>query len=453
LVIVTLFIYHNNTEIKMKKKLLILSILVIMLQYFCNSQNSEWIIYNDTNSDLNNNKVESIALDSLNKKWIGCYLGYVVELDGKSWNSIEIPQAWNIFNIQVEKNGNIWACHDVGLSKYNGNEWIHFTPYNSQIPRSFIASIAFDYSGFKWLGTEGCNLIKFNDTTWVLISNVGSSIGYSQGQVYSIFIESNNKIWVGTGSDIADESIGVLGKFDNNQWIGFRENNSGMPFSNKIHQIINDKNYTMWIATSINGGYNQNMGGLVKFIDNDGDTSWTVYQTSNSGIPDNNVYAIAIDENNVKWLGTRGGLAKFDDTSWTVWNTDNSDIPSNTINCIVIDKYGNKWIGTDNGLAVFREGGVVGVEEPVSSKEFLFRFFPNPFSEKTEISFNLEFPSYTKIIVYNSLGYAIAVLSDEYLSEGRHEFTFDGSSLPSGTYYYVLQANGNVETGKLVLIK
>jgi len=47
----------------------------------------------------------------------------------------------------------------------------------------------------------------------------------------------------------------------------------------------------------------------------------------------------------------------------------------------------------------------------------------------------------------------IDVLADEYLSDGMHEFTFDGSALASGAYYYVLQTVGKVETGKLVLIK
>ncbi len=80
-------------------------------------------------------------------------------------------------------------------------------------------------------------------------------------------------------------------------------------------------------------------------------------------------------------------------------------------------------------------------------------YTPNPFYEKTKISFNIGYPSYTKITIYNSLGYKLAVLADEFLSEGLHEFTFDGSALASGTFYYVLQANGKVETGKLVLIK
>jgi ligand-binding sensor domain-containing protein len=64
-------------------------------------------------------------------------------------------------------------------------------------------------------------------------------------------------------------------------------------------------------------------GGLAKF---DG-VNWTVYNTSNSGLPYNYVFAIAIDGQGNKWIGTNGGgLAKFDGVNWTVYNTSNSGL-------------------------------------------------------------------------------------------------------------------------------
>ena len=47
--------------------------------------------------------------------------------------------------------------------------------------------------------------------------------------------------------------------------------------------------------------------GLAKFDD----TNWTVYNTSNSGLSDNYVLSLAIDENGNKWIGTRGGFGKI----------------------------------------------------------------------------------------------------------------------------------------------
>ncbi|MHC4146658.1 MAG: two-component regulator propeller domain-containing protein, partial [Planctomycetota bacterium] len=63
---------------------------------------------------------------------------------------------------------------------------------------------------------------------------------------------------------------------------------------------------------------------------------WTVYNTTNSGLPYNGVTALAIDEQGNAWVGTGrwwaqagGGLAKFDGTNWTVYNTSNSQLPNN----------------------------------------------------------------------------------------------------------------------------
>jgi ligand-binding sensor domain-containing protein len=52
--------------------------------------------------------------------------------------------------------------------------------------------------------------------------------------------------------------------------------------------------------------------------------------------------------------------------NWTVYNTSNSELPSNWVYSIAIDGQGNKWIGTDGELAVYREGGVI---LPVEGKE------------------------------------------------------------------------------------
>jgi hypothetical protein len=55
---------------------------------------------------------------------------------------------------------------------------------------------------------------------------------------------------------------------------------------------------------------------------------WVVYNTSNSGLPNNDVLAIVIDgaRKQMDWdLGCEG-LLKFDGVKWTVYNTSNSGL-------------------------------------------------------------------------------------------------------------------------------
>lgn len=78
--------------------------------------------------------------------------------------------------------------------------------------------------------------------------------------------------------------------------------------------------------------------------------NWLILNTLNSGLPNNTVYAAAVDQQNVKWFGTDGdGLVRFDGEHWTVYNTVNSPMNCDFVRCITIDPQGNKWIGTACG--------------------------------------------------------------------------------------------------------
>jgi len=98
-------------------------------------------------------------------------------------------------------------------------------------------------------------------------------------------------------------------------------------------------------------------GGLAQF---DGE-NWTVYNTANSGLPNNRHHGerIPIDAQGNLWIETEGGVAQFDGVNWTVYHTGNSALPDDWIWSLAIDAQGSIWIGTNRGgLAVYRQGGV-----------------------------------------------------------------------------------------------
>jgi streptogramin lyase len=89
------------------------------------------------------------------------------------------------------------------------------------------------------------------------------------------------------------------------------------------------------------------------------DTSeWIDYQVFNSGIQSNSLTAIAIDNMNMKWIGTLDkGLIKYDEVNFIDFNTTNSSIPANKINCIALDNQNRVWVGTDFGIGIFNGSG------------------------------------------------------------------------------------------------
>jgi len=83
---------------------------------------------------------------------------------------------------------------------------------------------------------------------------------------------------------------------------------------------------------------------------------------------------------------------------------------------------------------------------------------PNPFSEKTVISFKLLKSENAKITVTDSQGKSIAVLVNGNLSKGRHDIEFNVteskySNLTNGTYLYKIETPSFSKTGRMILKK
>ncbi|MCX6149248.1 MAG: T9SS type A sorting domain-containing protein [Ignavibacteriales bacterium] len=87
----------------------------------------------------------------------------------------------------------------------------------------------------------------------------------------------------------------------------------------------------------------------------------------------------------------------------------------------------------------------------------LFQNFPNPFNPTTTITYTIpNTETGNKIVqlkVYDVIGNEIAILVNESKPAGKYEVHFDGSSLSSGIYYYVLRFGENRLYGKMSLIK
>ncbi len=79
---------------------------------------------------------------------------------------------------------------------------------------------------------------------------------------------------------------------------------------------------------------------------------------SEQGLPESSVTSIAQTNDGYLWLGTEGGLARFDGIRFTVFDKNTTPVlGSNFITSLVVDHQGTLWIGTfGGGLACFRHG-------------------------------------------------------------------------------------------------
>ena len=98
----------------------------------------------------------------------------------------------------------------------------------------------------------------------------------------------------------------------------------------------------------------------------------------------------------------------------------------------------------------------IGKKQTVQPGEFtLLQNYPNPFNPATTISFNLPVSDKVTLEVYNALGQKIAtILNNKSLRSGMHVYTFNGSKISSGIYFYRINAGDQYSaTKKMVLIK
>jgi hypothetical protein len=92
---------------------------------------------------------------------------------------------------------------------------------------------------------------------------------------------------------------------------------------------------------------------------------------------------------------------------------------------------------------------IVSVEEQAEANTF--SVFPNPFEDRTHISFSLENPADVEITIYNVIGEVVYSLQKDLYPSGDHVKTFDADGLNSGIYFVQARIGEKVMTKKISL--
>lgn len=179
--------------------------------------------------------------------------------------------------LDIDNKGNLWVATSQGIGYFDGKDWKCYNESDANFEINGVVCVKFDKKGRLWAGSFGCGLIMYDGYNWHNYTTRNSSI--------------------------PSNCVGSLG-IDNKDIVWLNCRNEQYPY----HDIY---------------GY-----GLTKF---DG-ISWNTYNTSNSPIKSDNIYAIEVDSDNVKWLATCGnvGVTSFDGENWEIYNVDNSGIANNT---------------------------------------------------------------------------------------------------------------------------
>lgn len=237
------------------------------------------------------------------------------------------------FVTNVLISGGVTKKLDVVLD--DTSKWVTYNKDNSPLTSNFITQIVYDHNNITWIGTKDKGVVKFQGNTWQSFTSSNSIIPSSS--INAMVVDNNNNVWVGFGSGLfAFKNSGIV------------DYSVLLPGKN-IFALHADRLGNLWVGTD---------KGLTKF---DG-TSWTTYNTANSGIGGNYIISITSDSNNRLWIGTSSfGISMFDGNTWQIWNMSNMNLEANlgnSIKSIGIDQSGNVWAAhTEN----FQQGELGGM--------------------------------------------------------------------------------------------
>lgn len=314
---------------------------------------------NENLSSISGNVILSVLEDKSGVVWVDAYQTGINKLVNRErlfkpvFNDPGNKSALNknsVFAFKEDPTGNIWLGTLSGLKKYDPkNNSIEDFSFKNESDRkdskNLIHSLDIDNQNNLWAGTNA-GLLKFDLKKEKFISlpkEITLQKKLINNKITSILFNGENKIWFGTYQsglflyDVNKKSIKHF-SFENTDFISNQED--------FILTTYQDKSKQIWIGT---------YGGLLKFDSSTNKFSVYVNNLNDpNSLSNNYVYSIYQDENNNYWIGTSNGLNLFNPKEETFKHFFEKDGLPNSIICGILEiKKDEYWISTFMGISKF----------------------------------------------------------------------------------------------------
>ncbi len=362
---------------KSRLKIIITLVFILLTTGFLYSQ-SPYFRQVSGLKDIGNVRINCLHQDHQGFIWIGTNNG-VYKFDGinatliQSLNSSDTP---NIKSIAEDEDGKLWFGYENGqISNFNPNN-NKFDTLAGQNPHSKITSIKILNDHSIIFGTYGEGIYIWNEN---LLTNLNSTNGLSDDYIYTMILDNNGRIWLGT-----DNGINICDFSGDSVKITHLTDDDGLP-DFIIQALAVDEDRNIWIGTHDKGicYYNTDQNkfivpsvfenwnyGPVKDILTLKDRIWIAtensgiieYQTRTNGLVDLQTYDKII-------LGRINSLLQ--DKEGNIWITSptelylsfgpkleflskSSDAIIENIHALTVDSKDNVWYANDHGLFRFK---------------------------------------------------------------------------------------------------
>ncbi|MBI3764970.1 MAG: GGDEF domain-containing protein, partial [Ignavibacteriales bacterium] len=321
--------------------------------------------------------------------------------DPKDPKSLSHDEVWGLAEDKV---GNLWvATYGGGLNVLDPKTGV-FRHYRYQqgnphsLPTDLLTCVFVDRSGRLWVGTDGAGVLQYDaasDRFLALSHDPSDPASLSQNVVRTIYDDIQGQIWVGTflgGANLLKKPRRAFGYFNHSAmdpsslsdpavasfledteghiWLGTERGGldrfdaqtetfihyrfpASIPGGAAVMSLFQDRRGRIWIGTY--------RGGLGRFDPQGGKFVVYTHQPGNpKSLGNNEVWAIAENIDGGLWLGTNGGLDRFDTEQGIV--TEHFKAPgvgglvSVGVRSLLLDRQGDLWVGSFGGLNLLRRG-------------------------------------------------------------------------------------------------
>lgn len=254
--------------------------------------------------------------------------------------------------LRFDEQNRLWIGTFEALSVYDEENdlfasYKHNPVQSGSISQSSVRCIFRDVQGGMWLGTfwGGVNYYHPLKNRFQNMKHIPFQNSLSNNIVNCIVKDAESNLWIGTDGGGLNFYNTTTRKFTFYSLKG--ENKSRKVSANNIKAIyIDEKNDLVFIGA--------HAGGLAVFHRKTGEVEYY-----NSGLSDENVYAIIPDGENALWIGTLNTLARFQikERKSVVVSRQKDGTPfrCKRIKILFRDSKQRIWIGGENGLQVYQQ--------------------------------------------------------------------------------------------------
>lgn len=385
------------------------------------------------NSPLPSTTVKALVEDGEGGIWVGTDWG-LCHFDGETWQVYQQQNSGlpgnDVNAIDIDAQGRLWVATTEGLAQKDGDTWSTYTTINSSIPENEARGLFVDHLDRVWLATSG-GLACFTGSEWNVYDNTPESYSgllLNTSNTRCVAVRPDGLICLGTFNGglhfITEGSVHFLTTFAD----GFYDNTANDVL---FDPVSGDR----WVATPSAGLLRQQ-----------GPAQGGVWYQWNSSIafPSNGLMCLDMDPQRRVWCGTQvSGLVRVEqDGSFSQFNQSNSGLPDDELRSVMAAADGSVWVGTTyGGLARLTEE--VSVEEPEQSQGA--QLFPNPARGTTTLVRNGVAANFSWVL--RSLdGALVRTGSGNGLSE---QLVLSG--LAPGGYVLTLEGHAFVEVLRLIV--